>query len=736
MYHPYFTHVNLPSNNHYSLNDQNSHRPSTAYSPSQLNVLEFKVCKTQRNRANCTYMDMWSSDTITALKEKIAYYLKINLLLKAFFLEVFDEDDYQWKTIDDSNPSVTINQLKLRSGCILNVEYRTQQIPKDRRSLNSTSVSMSGRELCLKLCTKPLDRTDYIYFTINSLSTVGKLRKQAYEKFNKLEKNRPIYRGNQYSWMLVESELDEKTLEDLDFESYTFISIDYDDKEINSKLPSGLCGLVNLGSTCFMNSIFQCLNSIPQFIVKIAELNDEVNAPIISEYKKLVKKMWSGKYTAVDPSLLLNNIQDNLPHYANYRQQDAQEFMNHFLNLIHDEFSMKTTLITELFYGQLQSTVKCLGCRQTEITKEPFSFLPLSISNYNQKSVLYVKVDGEQRLVSIKVNSSIMFVNDLIDCFLKQHEPKLTRDRIRAVQLVNNVVKDLYDGWQSLRSIREEELAIVEYPEKSVHQKHIWCNFIDHSTNKVFRPPTLLICPNQNCTYLHLSDQIDQLLGHLCSTTNAPASAFHLYWIYRNEMRRTLKVEANTDEDLPSISSIQIAMATEWVDIYKKYYNTNYSTDKSMLANLLADYFREDYLDGDYHCLKCSKSTVAQHKSYLCLPLPHVFIIQLKRFMYDVNSNEKIDTYISFPLYGLDLNEYTVTDNDNKPENSSSTKYDLIAVSNHTGSLLSGHYTTYAKNTKDENWYLFDDRYVRKLDSDKDIVTKNAYILVYVQKTG
>jgi ubiquitin C-terminal hydrolase len=51
------------------------------------------------------------------------------------------------------------------------------------------------------------------------------------------------------------------------------------------------------------------------------------------------------------------------------------------------------------------------------------------------------------------------------------------------------------------------------------------------------------------------------------------------------------------------------------------------------------------------------------------------------------------------------------------------------------GDLISGHYTTYAKNIQDGNWYLFDDKIVRKLNSDNDILTKNAYILVYVRTT-
>ncbi|CAF4255881.1 unnamed protein product, partial [Rotaria magnacalcarata] len=87
---------------------------------------------------------------------------------------------------------------------------------------------------------------------------------------------------------------------------------------------------------------------------------------------------------------------------------------------------MKNTIITNIFYGQIRSTVKCLGCAQAETNNEPFTFLPLPITNYNQRCVRYIKADGEQRLVSLEVDSSVITVGELVDCFLKQHEPKLT----------------------------------------------------------------------------------------------------------------------------------------------------------------------------------------------------------------------------------------------------------------------------------------------------------------------
>lgn len=701
-------------------------------SPIQLIRLEVSEMKKYS-----TYIDIWTCDTLKELKEKIAICLRIATPIHKFYLEIYDKIRSQWLKIDDSNPSAMLKQLGLCFDSTINVEYYNQQVSTEQRPLNSASTSNNNREeLVLKLCVKPLDRTDYTFLKIHPSSTLGQLRKRAYEYLDEVYKDRPIFVWNKDQWVKFDSELDSQTLSDLSFESYTFISTDYDDYYSNSKTPNGLCGLANLGNTCFMNSVFQCLSNIPEFKKKILAFNDELNAPIIGGYGKLMKQMWSRKYNYIEPSTLLNNINDSISHYSNYRQHDAQEFMNHFLHLIHAELSTNdSSLITELFYGKIRSTVKCLGCQRTERTIESISFLPLPISKFNQKTILYIKSDGEQRLVSLQINSSVRDIMDLIDCFIDQHERTFARDNIQAIRLVNNRVEELYKTWKDLIDIRDNELAFIECPKKCLKEDYIWCNYLDRSTGKAFRSPSILIGSTYECSYAQLSDQIDQLLGHLFSMTGAPPSAYSLYWEDRYDRQYKLKGTANLDENLRYLKSVVIKMDTEWADTYKTLYDTDRSTDDSGLLSLLADFFREEPLDGDYHCLKCPKLTKARQKSDLCLPLPPVLIIQLKRFTYDSYSKDKIDTFISFPIDELDLNTYIIKDDTNKNENNSSTKYELVAVSNHTGSLTSGHYTTYAKNIDDEKWYSFDDKYLSKLNHTNDIVTKNAYILVYVQKS-
>ncbi|KNC99742.1 uncharacterized protein SPPG_05122 [Spizellomyces punctatus DAOM BR117] len=59
--------------------------------------------------------------------------------------------------------------------------------------------------------------------------------------------------------------------------------------------------------------------------------------------------------------------------------------------------------------------------------------------------------------------------------------------------------------------------------------------------------------------------------------------------------------------------------------------------------------------------------------------------------------------------------------------------YDLFAVSNHYGGLGGGHYTAYAKNALDSQWYHFDDSHVSKTD-ESDVMTSAAYLLFYQRR--
>ncbi len=69
------------------------------------------------------------------------------------------------------------------------------------------------------------------------------------------------------------------------------------------------------------------------------------------------------------------------------------------------------------------------------------------------------------------------------------------------------------------------------------------------------------------------------------------------------------------------------------------------------------------------------------------------------------------------------------------PANRQDAIYDLYAVSNHMGGLGGGHYTAYAKNLNDGQWYLFDDAFVEAVrDAERQVKGSSAYVLFYARR--
>ncbi|XP_010864114.1 ubiquitin carboxyl-terminal hydrolase 11 isoform X1 [Esox lucius] len=203
--------------------------------------------------------------------------------------------------------------------------------------------------------------------------------------------------------------------------------------------------------------------------------------------------------------------------------------------------------------------------------------------------------------------------------------------------------------------------------------------------------------------------------------------------------------ERGMGEDGSAFSfSSQPYVAIDWdPDMKKKYYNENeaekYVKHQSMevphqqttvqLQECIELFTTVETLEEEnpWYCPTCKKHQLATKKLDLW-SLPEVLIIHLKRFSYTKYSREKLDIIVDFPLRHLDFSGFLLKKAGTNGEPPS--RYDLIAVSNHYGGLRDGHYTSYAWNKDNGQWYYFDDSKVTYA-KEEQIVTNAAYLLFY-----
>ena len=163
------------------------------------------------------------------------------------------------------------------------------------------------------------------------------------------------------------------------------------------------------------------------------------------------------------------------------------------------------------------------------------------------------------------------------------------------------------------------------------------------------------------------------------------------------------------------------------------------------LQDCLDEFTKEEQLGEDdlWYCPQCKKHQQAT-KRFDLWSVPDVLVVHLKRFSNSRILRDKIDTFVDFPLTGLDL---TSMAGERKVANSLAAAgedllalglddteepliYDLFAVDEHLGGLGGGHYRAYAYNTPDDKWYHFDDSYVTPARPEAAVVRRTKPVLL------
>jgi ubiquitin C-terminal hydrolase len=154
------------------------------------------------------------------------------------------------------------------------------------------------------------------------------------------------------------------------------------------------------------------------------------------------------------------------------------------------------------------------------------------------------------------------------------------------------------------------------------------------------------------------------------------------------------------------------------------------------LVGCLRRFTFAEILDGtdDWRCPDCNTSTSRAVKQTSITKLPPVLTMHLKRFEFLGGHQAratKLETFVSFPLDGLDMSPYLTSRIDLGRHGVGAHLeflYDAFAVVCHRGSCSGGHYVSYVR--RDDRWYLADDAFITEV-SQQVVENCQAYMIFY-----
>lgn len=441
----------------------------------------------------------------------------------------------------------------------------------------------------------------------------------------------------------------------------------------------GLVGLQNLGNTCYMNGALQALSNCQQltrFVLDCPGFTKD--KALCHSYSELIKEIWDpetskkpgGSPYAV-PTSIIRNIKCIYPAFRGCTQQDAQEFLRCFLEQLHDE--LKQPIGTKTDCGHSKDANKSLAVESCDDGANESLTVESCSDGANNSSTEQSCGDGPN------------------------NNPDNNQNR--------SIISDTFEFKISSSVVCSS------------------CNNIS-TTKETFKDLSIPI-PSRDHPYYQSTVNNQAPTTGLSSSTSSDSLTEQAMKHDEKHQDQGDQSENETCRELKTSSFLDSIPLVGWFRDWFIYFSGWFWGPQVTLQDCLSIFFGTDPLEGDneYSCDRCTKKNRGV-KFLKILELPEVLCIHFKR--YESIGSAKITTHVSFPLEGLELAPF-MSEN-SKPQ---CTTYNLIACICHHGSaLLTGHYTTYALNCIDDQWYEFDDQYVSSVES-YQVENSEAYILFY-----
>ncbi|XP_065667383.1 ubiquitin carboxyl-terminal hydrolase 15 isoform X7 [Hydra vulgaris] len=343
----------------------------------------------------------------------------------------------------------------------------------------------------------------------------------------------------------------------------------------------GLCGLANIGNTCFMNSALQCLsNTIPLTKYFLSntykhELNPNnplgMQGKIAETYAELIHHVW-GSNTYFTPRNFKMQVGRFAPQFSGYQQQDSHELLAFLLDGLHEDLNRvkqkpyielqddkgrpdeicaeeawsnhtlrNSSIIVDLFHGLFKSTVKCPVCQKKSMTFDPFCYLslPLPIKKERNLGIKFVPLDTSKTPLKVKV--TVPKLGNILD--LTSAVGNLTStdpNKLMVADVFGSKFHKIYEPNESLSQITDrDDITIYEVPFNLSNSKN---------ENILFLP--VYLRHTREISYSYTYGYSNPLLFGTPILVSVPkdiSNAKDLYQIILRGMRRYVKVPVNVE---------------------------------------------------------------------------------------------------------------------------------------------------------------------------------------------
>ena len=515
----------------------------------------------------------------------------------------------------------------------------------------------------------------------------------------------------------------------------------------------------NFGNTCYLNASMQCIlhcniltsyyyNDIyKRYLSSSSDLNYQTRlnrafAELINNFSQKQLQTFVRTFINEDSKFYLGEQHDS-PEFIsdclnNLGYGTSRKCYEYYDTTIEDNkgklswnklLQKETSIITDLFYGQLKHESICLNtsCNNKSIFYKEYLLLDIPIpkkgttfklfsigdyTNYKEVYIEYVNSDNEMTVKHIK------------DRVRNKYEIQ-----VDVVQLTQNEITVLTNDDDSFEINKDYEFVLYEIKNKDIRRCYIvkckkrnksksWfaccCKRKGNYIESFIEYPTLEFENNESIQKINFNPNIEEPKEALIvgKDNNDCIITVNDYYIKVNSSQDEYqKIKNKNDVFHETENKINILYLFENKN---KRLNIEQNDNTKLTLDICFDLFKNSTTK-----IKCK---TCQHVCKLktsFTKIPHYLIVYFKRFTLATNSSfKKRNELINFP------EELTLNENDNND-----VTYKAFSIVYHYGSISSGHYTALCK--EGNTWYYYDDS---RSPKEKNFNVTGNELLVFYEK--